>query len=275
MDILLLTKGYWPLAPLKNIYVNGRWEKLANARNIANDEKSKSFSVPSNNFSGLIIVEAKLGKALSKKIYLAAGKRKILLSRWIGGLYSNCSTMRVSQVREFYNAIASRYAYHTEPERKAQLETLASILPRNSLVLDASAGTCLFAEVAKKYCLRVVCMDLSAKMLSQRKDRRAYALVCSAACAPFPPSSFDAIVHLFSNLLPYDKKLFKKFRTLLKPHGILLYHPVKSPGEQWLPNWREKTIARLKEAGFSKVSLRSLQSKGEKKSILTLFWAQK
>ncbi|MBI5233314.1 MAG: hypothetical protein HY880_03070, partial [Deltaproteobacteria bacterium] len=61
--------------------------------------------------------------------------KKTLLSRWIGGLYSNCSTSSVSQVREFYNAIASRYSFHTEPERKAQLSAIASILPKNSLVL--------------------------------------------------------------------------------------------------------------------------------------------
>ncbi|VVB57923.1 Ubiquinone/menaquinone biosynthesis C-methyltransferase UbiE [Candidatus Anstonella stagnisolia] len=275
MEILLLTKGYWPLPPMKSIYISGEWRKLNRARNTTDNEKSKSFSINSHSFSGLIIVEAKLGKALSKKIYLVTGNRKILLSRWIGGLYSNCSTKNVSQVREFYNAIASRYSYHTEPERKAQLATIASSLPKNSLVLDASAGTCLFSEVAKKYSLHTVCMDLSAKMLSQRKDKRSYAIVSSAAKAPFPPSSFDAVVHLFSNLLPYDKTLFKKFRTLLRPHGILLYHPVKSPGEQWLPDWREKTLVRLKSAGFSKVSLRSLPSLGKKKSILTFFWAQK
>ena len=276
MEILLLTKGYWPLPPMKSIYANGEWKKLVSARNTASDEKNIHFFINGcKSISGLIIVEARLGKALSKKIYLVAGKKKVLLSRWIGGLYSNCSTKNVSQVREFYDAIASRYSYHTEPERKAQLATIASSLPKNSLVLDASAGTCLFSEVAKKYSLHTVCMDLSAKMLSQRKDKRAYAIVSSAAKAPFPPSSFDAVVHLFSNLLPYDKTLFPKFRALLRPHGILLYHPVKSPGEQWLPDWREKTLARLKSAGFSKVSLRSLPSLGKKKSILTYFRAQK
>lgn len=293
MQISFLTKGYWPLPPLQNVYLGGKWEKLTNAKTTAGNEKITKFTVISHNFSGLVIAEAKLGKALSKKIYLLAGNnktagkktiagknkiagnKKILLSRWIGGLYSNCSTRKVNEVRELYNAIASRYSHHTEPERKSQLSTIASTLPKNSLVLDASAGTCLFAQAAKKYCLRVLCMDLSHKMLAQRKNKKEYAIVSSAAKAPFPPSSFDAIVHLFSNLLPYDKTLFPKFRTLLRPHGMLLYHPVKSPGEQWLPDWREKTLARLRVAGFSKVSLRSLPSKGKKKSILTFFWAQK
>lgn len=275
MQIRFFTKGYWPLPPLQNVYAGGNWEKLTFSRNTACNEKSKVFSANSNSFFGLIIAEAKLGKALSKKIYLVAGKRKILLSRWIGGLYSNCSTKKVSQVREFYNAIASRYSYHTEPERKAQLSTIASALPRNSLVLDASAGTCLFSQVAKKSSLRVVCMDLSHAMLAQRKNKKEYAIACSAAKAPFPPRSFDAIVHLFSNLLPYDKTLFSKFHSLLRPHGVFIYHPVKSPGEQWLPNWREKTLLRLRAAGFSKASIRSIPSMGKKKSVLTFFWAQK
>ncbi len=224
-----------------------------------------------------MVLEAHIGKALSKKIYVKSGGKNILLSRWFGGLYSNASTSSPSQVREYYDAIASRYEYNTEPEREKQLETIA-IHVKNSLpegkreVLDASAGRRLFAKMAGKHGLVATSMDASEKMLAMGKGRGVQGSITKM---PFRAGSFRCIVHLFSNLLSYDRKAFGEFHRVLAKGGLLVYLPVKSPGEQWLPQWREKTMRRLAQCGFVEIEKISIPSIGKKKSVLTFIQAWK
>ncbi len=291
----IFTKGYWPLPRFTDIYFSGRW-RPAGGKKI--NEKMSGLPLSSNP-TGLVILEAKIGKALSKKIYLQSGGKKILLSRWFGGLYSNADTRSPRQVMEYYDAIASRYEFNTEPEREKQLETIAihakSSLPAHAKILDASAGRCLFAKVAGKHGMDVTSMDISRNMLGIGKDtdpkagnagtKTMYAgaksrnygskVQGSIMSPPFSEGEFDCVVHLFSNLLSYDRKAFPKFHKILKHGGILVYLPVKSPGEQWLLNWREKTMARLAACGFEKIEKISLPSIGKKKSVLTFIQARK
>lgn len=270
----ILTKGFWPLPVFKSVYANGSWHKAVQKKI---SEKEAGIELPAR-FKGVIILEARIGKALSKKIHLESGGKKILLSRWFGGLYSNANTRSPAQVGEYYDAIASRYEFNTEPEREKQLETVAihlkKTIPGNAQALDASAGRCLFARVAKKHGLAVTSMDLSRKMLDS-KGWKGKKVQASIARPPFEKESFECIVHLFSNLLSYDRKAFPKFHSILKKGGVLVYLPVKSPGEQWLPNWREKTMARLEECGFERIEKISIPSIGRKKSVLTFIQARK
>ncbi len=324
----IYTKGYWPLPDFKDIYYSGKWracqekkitEKMTELKlssmptgipkgvpkNVLKDMPKKT---PTGIQTGIIILEAHIGKALSKKIYLQSGARKILLSRWFGGLYSNANTRSPSQVMEYYDAIAGRYEFNTEPEREKQLETIAihiknefakdkfakKDIARKRIILDASAGRCLFAKAAKKHGLEVTSMDISKNMLGINENITAknqgaglnrpknhgakdpgVKIHGSIASPPFEKESFDCVVHLFSNLLSYDRKAFPKLFGILKQGGLLVYLPVKSPGEQWLPDWREKTIARLAGCGFVKIEKISVPSIGRKKSVLTFIKARK
>ncbi|MFA5106464.1 MAG: methyltransferase domain-containing protein [Candidatus Micrarchaeia archaeon] len=271
---MIFTRGYWPLPVFKSAYANGKWHAAASRKT---SPKEASMELPKR-LSGVVVLEARIGKALSKKICLKSGGKNILFSRWFGGLYSNASTRSPSQVREYYNAIAARYEHNTEPEREKQLETIAihlkKILPKNASVLDASAGRCLFARVAKKHGLVVTSMDISEKMLSSN-GWRGKKVLGSITRPPFAKGSFDCVVHLFSNLLSYDRKAFPAFHSMLAKGGVLVYLPVKSPGEQWLPGWREKAMARLEGSGFEKMEKISIPSIGRKKSVLTFIQARK
>ncbi|HQT44522.1 MAG TPA: hypothetical protein PLO51_00950, partial [Candidatus Micrarchaeota archaeon] len=114
---IIFTRGYWPLPSFNYIYFSGKW-RPAGGKKIT--EKMSGLQLPASP-KGLVILEAKIGKALSKKIYLQAGRgKKNLLSRWFGGLYSNADTRSPRQVMEYYDAIASRYEFNTEPEREKQ-----------------------------------------------------------------------------------------------------------------------------------------------------------
>gem|GEM_PF-2605707 len=288
MAIWIETRGYWPLPGFVSIYSGGKWNSLHAKNNCLNGKKF-TYSCRKAKLGGVIVLEALITKALPKKLYVwqddtlkPEKAKKTLLSRWIGGLYSNANPSRVSQVKEFYDAIAPRYTYHTEPGRENQLAAIARLIPKGSRVLDASAGTCLFAKASsmRKPGLKITCMDLSEKMLEVGKwnlGNRDFVNVLAGriGAMPFEDGSFDFAVHLFSNLLSQDRKSFTNFYRVLKRHGTFIYHPVKSPGEQWLGGWREKTRQRLEKAGFRTVHIKSIQSTGKKKSILTLFIATK
>jgi len=213
---------------------------------------------------------------LPKKIILFSGRQRVVLSRWLGGIYSNANPRSISQMRSFYNAIAPIYKFHVEPERKFQLAAFLPFLPPEGRVLDASAGDCTFAKVAGKK-FDVWCSDISEKMLALRPKTfsKNKVFVASASRLPFKPSSFDAIVHTFSNIHCLDRKFFAEFFRLLAPGGILLYHPVKGAGEQWPKNFVSKTFFALRSSGFSQISRKSAESLGRKKSTLIFYLARK
>lgn len=286
-SIIIRTPGFWPLPKFLRINCCGKWARLKLLD--AFGEKEAAYSSAAKiSYSPLfpVILEASITKALPKKIHLYLAKRKIVLSRWIGGIYSNLkASSSQKQVRMFYDSIACIYGFHIEPARKNQLLSLflaiSQYLPKNSKVLDASAGNCMLAKIAKEKRpdIDIWCQDISAKMLKlgqiDGKIPSSRIVVSSASSIPFPPSTFDAIVHTFSNLHPHDRKFFRSFYRALKPGGLLLYHPVKAPGEQWPKNMAQKTIDSLSDAGFSKIERKAVYAKGKKKSTLVFYLAIK
>ena len=285
-DITIITKGYWPLPKFAKINFDGKWHKL---EAIELGEKQAKYAIKPLKMgiklqkrgvkSGKhpIILESSITKALPKKLVIFVGNHRFILSRWIGGIYSNINPRSLSHLKFFYDSIAPIYKYHVEPERKHQLAAFVDFIPPKAKVLDASAGDCSFAIVAKNK-LDVYCSDISKGMLalsgSKISEKRKF--VASASKLPFASSSFDALVHTFSNIHSLDRKrFFAEFARVLKPNGLLLYHPVKSPGEQWQKNFVEKTIAALHSAGFSAVNRISTESKGKKKTTLVFYLAHK
>ncbi len=277
--IRIITKGYWPLPKFVKVWQAG-WKKLKAAKM---KEKEAEYS-----FDGLtgqtkthpfIILESRITKALPKKIivFVEPHHSRFVLSRWMGGIYSNVNGRRLNQLRAFYDAIAPIYRYHVEPEREKQLEAFVHLIPAGSRVLDASAGDCRFAKAAGRK-LDVWCNDISKKMLELR-DRKAipasHISVSSASNLPFPSSSFDAVVHTFSNVHSLDKKLFFEFHRVMRAGGVLLYHPVKAPGEQWPKEFVAKVERAMRAAGFGRVERKAVESLGKKKTTLVCYLAYK
>lgn len=284
--IRIITKGYWPLPEFSKINFCGKWLKLTLVKKGEKQakygikqakiwQKEQKSAIKLKNIP--IILEASITKALPKKLIATVGGKRHILSRWIGGLYSNLNPRSLSHLRFFYDSIAPIYRYHVEPERKHQLAAFVDFIPAGSRVLDASAGDCTFAKAAGKKFITTNA-DISKNMLALagKKIKKQNKFVASASKLPFANRSFDALVHTFSNIHSLDrKKFFLEFWRVLKPHGILLYHPVKSPGEQWPKNFVEKTISALHSAGFSSVQRISTESKGKKKTTLVFYLAKK
>ncbi len=282
----IVTHGYWPLPMFSSINLAGKWRKVAiiekgekqakyGIKQLKIGQKAQKSAIKLKNSP--IILESSITKALPKKLIAMVGSSRFILSRWIGGIYSNINPRSLSHLRFFYDSIAPIYKYHVEPERKHQLAAFVNFIPPKAKVLDASAGDCSFAIVAKNK-LDVHCSDISGGMLalSGGRIKKSKKFVASASKLPFASSSFDAVVHTFSNIHSLDrKKFFLEFFRVLKSSGTLLYHPVKSPGEQWPENFVEKTIHALKLAGFSSVQRISAESKGGKKTALVFYLAKK
>jgi len=284
--IHIRTPGYWPLPKFVSIYDGAEWQALSPIK-LGEKEGEYEGEGPARadrSPPDFFILEAAITKALPKKIHLQIGaqKRRIVLSRWIGGLYSNLrSSASQKEVRSFYDAIASRYKYHVEPGRDKQLLALATalapLLPKNAKVLDASAGDCTFAKAAKEAGLdfEVFCSDISPEMLELRDKTIVPAsriAVAPASRLPYPASSFDAVVHTYSNIHPSDKKMFRSFLRVLKEGGLLLYHPVKAPGEQWPKKFEEKVGKSMRAAGFATVERRIAHAKGARRQTMLTFY---
>lgn len=283
--IRVITPGYWPLPKFVKLWQGG-WKKLKDAK-MKEKEAEYSFDRSTTRASAhsFVILESKITKALPKKIIVSiwqaghdgAHPTRLVLSRWMGGIYSNANGRRLNQLRAFYDAIAPIYRYHVEPEREKQLEAFVHLIPAGSKVLDASAGDCRFAKAAGRK-LDVWCNDISEEMLNLR-DKKAIPAsrisVSSASRLPYPASSFDAVVHTFSNVHSLDKKFFRSFHRVLRPGGLLLYHPVKAPGEQWPKDFSGKVERALRGAGFVSVERKAVESLGKKKTTLVAYLACK
>ena len=102
--------------------------------------------------------------------------------------------------------------------------------------------------------------------------RRSHA---SAARLPHPAASFDGVLHSFSNLHAFDRRAFRSFQRVLREGGLLVYHPVKAPGERWPKDFQATTLGALREAGFSSIQCRWVESLGKKKTRLHIFVAKK
>ncbi len=275
-SIRIATKGYWPLPRFSRIH-SGGWARLE-AKALGPKEADYAFSSRRPLSPAMIILEAEITHALPKKIIASAGRRRFVLSRWIGGLYSNANGRSLSSLRAFYDAIAPRYRYHVEPERLRQLSALADalrpLLPPGARILDASAGDCTFVRAASPG-FEVWCNDISPKMLALRPKSvpPSRVFVSSASRLPFPPSSFDALIHTFSNSHSLDRRFFGSFFRVLKAGAPLLYHPVKAPGEQWPKDFPQKTFASLHAAGFQRAARHVAHSTGKKSSTLVFYIA--
>ena len=283
--VRIITKGYWPLPKFVKLW-HGGWKRLK-AEKVKEKEAEYSFAPSSMSKKSVLILEAEITKALPKKIIVFAGPRlprgahssRFVLSRWMGGIYSNADGRRLGQLRSFYDAIAPIYRYHVEPEREKQLEAFAPLIPAGSKVLDASAGDCTFAKASKagKRDFDVWCNDISSKMLKLGASvvSSSHISVSSASDLPFSSCSFDAVVHTFSNAHSLDRKFFRSFHRVLRPGGVLLYHPVKAPGEQWPKSFGAKVEAALRKAGFVLVERKAVESLGKKKTTLVAYLAYK
>ena len=288
-SIRILTPGYWPLPKFVSLHAGKKWMKLK-AKKLEEKEAEYEIRETARSSSGLFILEAEITKALPKKIHIFLGRHRLVLSRWIGGLYSNLrSSSSQRAVRSFYDAISSRYSCHVEPGRASQLAVFLAYMPRASKVLDASAGDCAFAKEAARQRpdLDVWCSDISGGMLELGGEPApgprgrpvavpiARRFVSSASRLPFPPSSFDVVLHSFSNLHPSDRKFFCSFARVLKTGGLLIYHPVKAPGEQWPKEMEAKTKQALLASGFSCAERKSASCTGPKHSTLVFYRAAK
>lgn len=283
--VRIVTPGYWPLPKFVRMWQGG-WKRLK-AKKVKEKEAEYSFAPSPQSKKSILILETEITKALPKKIIVfvcparpgGAHANRLVLSRWMGGIYSNADGRRLGQLRAFYDAIAPIYRYHVEPEREKQLAAFVQLIPEGSKVLDASAGDCTFAKAAKmgKRRLVVWCNDISPKMLKLRGPGipSSRISVSSASDLPFASSSFDAVVHTFSNLHSLDRKSFRSFYRVLRPGGLLLYHPVKAPGEQWPKRFAEKVGRALLLSGFGPVERKAVESMGKKKTTLVVYLANK
>ena len=116
--IRIRTPGYWPLPKFVRLHNGKKWMKLKAKKLEEKEGEYETNAAVASSSSRLLpslplfILEASITKALPKKIHIFIGKNKFILSRWIGGLYSNLragSSQRA--VRLFYDSIAPLYQY--------------------------------------------------------------------------------------------------------------------------------------------------------------------
>ena len=185
-------------------------------------------------------------------------------------------------VEEGYNKIALKY--HSERnkfESIIELRQFTQLLTSGAKILDAGCGAGI---PVTKYLVdegfSVTGIDISEEMLSLAKKHvpKGEFLKADMSEMNFPVDSFDGIVSFYAIIhLPREKHtlLFKKFRKILKPGGLMLIG-LGSSGEWeeigeyfgakmfWSFYSAEQSLELVKDAGFEIIFEEVLERGGEK-----------
>ncbi|MCG3225373.1 MAG: class I SAM-dependent methyltransferase [Candidatus Heimdallarchaeota archaeon] len=184
-------------------------------------------------------------------------------------------------VEEGYNKIALNY--HSERnkfESIIELRQFTELLTSGAKILDVGCGA---GVPVTKYLVdegfSVIGIDISEEMLSLAKKHvpKGEFLKADMSEMDFLDDSFDGIVSFYAIIhLPREKHafLFKKFRRILKPRGIMLIGLGSSESEDtgeyfgtkmfWSHYSAEQSLELVKDAGFEIIFEEVLERGGER-----------
>ena len=172
-------------------------------------------------------------------------------------------------VEDGYDQLAEQYARTRtlNPNNKSYIDLLATLLPKNSYVLDLGCGpgVPITKELAKHF--NVVGIDFSHNQIQLAKKLvpEAEFYKIDMTQMPFESESFDGIFSFLAIIhVPREQKasLFRNIYKILKPNGILLIAIgcddwISTPEDDfmgvpmyWSQFGAEKTKAMIKDTGF-------------------------
>jgi len=172
-------------------------------------------------------------------------------------------------VEDGYDKLAEQYAETRtlNPNNKSYIDLLATMIPKNSHVLDLGCGpgVPITKELAKHF--NVVGIDFSQNQIELAKKLvpEAEFYKMDMTKMSFAPNSFDGVFSFLAIIhVPREQKasLFRKIYEILKPNGILLTAIgcddwISTPEDDfmgvpmyWSQFGAEKTKAMIENTGF-------------------------
>ena len=177
-------------------------------------------------------------------------------------------------VRRGYNACASAYNEYRKTVPEVEIRGLSARLDDGGAVLDVGcgAGVPITKSLAARH--RVTGVDVSREMINlARRNVPAGDFICAdIMTVSLPPSSFDAVVALYSVFhIPREEHLhlFRRVHRWLKPGGLLLctlsYHSEEGYTEEdffgttmyWSNYSLEQYVEMLTGVGFAPLATES------------------
>lgn len=127
------------------------------------------------------------------------------------------------KIKKTFDQVADVYdEWYKQPLGKyvleAELDALNFLLPTCGLGADVGAGTGIFVKRLITKNRSIICVDISAKMLSRALERRLQAIVGTAQLPPIKPQSLD-FIYLVTTIefLHKPAMALSSLRALLKP----------------------------------------------------------
>jgi len=184
-------------------------------------------------------------------------------------------------VKKGYDKIAERYqADRRVFDHVKELEEFVSLLPKKARVLDVGCGAGVpVAKFLMDSGIEVLGIDFSENMLKLARENvpKATFIMKDLTKLDFANNSFDGLTAFYSIIhVPREKHfpLFKDFRRILKPNGIMLvcmgpdeweateqYYGTNMFWSQYSP---EKSLQLVKDAGFQTIFDKILERGKEK-----------
>jgi ubiquinone/menaquinone biosynthesis C-methylase UbiE len=183
-------------------------------------------------------------------------------------------------IEESYDKMGETYHNFRDNEKfKSELDKFTKLLPNSGHVLDAGCGVGIpVSQFLVKKGFKVTGIDISKKMVELAKQNVPEAIFYqkNILTLDFPDNSFDGIICVFTlwHIPRADHSfIIANFHRMLKDGGILVINTgiYESEGMSeffgepmlWSSNSPKKTLAFVKEKGFSIISEGVLKRGGE------------
>ena len=192
-------------------------------------------------------------------------------------------------VREWYNSVGEKclnFYKKSNKNEKIILRELIKRLPKDSLILDVGCGTGRPAKFLAKKGYKLICIDISEKMLkaAQKNVPNAKFKKMSMYNMKFKDKSFEGAIAFFSFLHLEKKKIKKIFKDLnkfLKKDGYLVFSVNKGVGEGYFEYFGEKVYVSeytkkeltelIKNTGFKTILQKDFLVPGLKGKDITIY----
>ena len=186
----------------------------------------------------------------------------------------------IETVKESWNKIGSEYyRYRDLQKMNPELEKFISLLTKGAHVLDAGTGAGIpLGKFLVDRGFQLTGIDISEKMIAAAKKNvpKGNFLQRDILDLDFPDETFDGLTCVYTLWhIPREThfEIFQNFKRMLKKDGILMINTGIRESEGlstffgqpmlWSNNNPQKTLAQVKELGFSILSEGVLERGGE------------